>query len=78
MTNAIIWGKKELIKSEQSSWYDHYYYIVPYTGIFNASAIKNALRNSNKFGFSQYVSVGGIIDLGDGKMEVEKICKLGD
>jgi hypothetical protein len=78
MTNAILWGKKELTKSEQSSWYDHYYYTVPYIGVFNLSAITKALRESNKFGISRYVSVGKIVDLGNGKMEVEKICHIGD
>ena len=78
MTNAIHWGKKEVIRSEQSAWYDHYFYTVPYTGTFNASAIKEALRKSSKFGFSRYVSVGKVADLGNGKMEIEKICHIGD
>lgn len=78
MINVIKWGKKELIRSEQSSWYDHYYYLVPYVGTFDVTAIHIALANSKKFGRSSYVSVGKITDLGNGKMEVEKICHIGD
>lgn len=41
-------------------------------------ALHIALANSKKFGRSSYVSVGKITDLGNGKMEVEKICHIGD
>jgi hypothetical protein len=47
--NKLHWGQKKLFKSEQSSWYDHYYYDVPFTGEYNRSAIWNALFDNPKF-----------------------------
>jgi hypothetical protein len=76
--NKLHWGQKKLFKSEQSSWYNHYYYDVPFTGEYNGSAIWNALFDNPKFGRSRYVSVGKIEDLGDGRVRIEKICHLGD
>ena len=81
MTNSINWKKREVIKNSQSAWYDHTFYKVPYTGIFDASKISKALtdRFTRQFlgNFGGQTHIGDVSDLGNGFAEVEWLRSIG-
>lgn len=80
--NAILWSQKTLVKTEQSSWYDHTFYRVPVLGTVDLAKIKNALfdklyrASHGKFGGG--TSLGTVSDNGDGSVTVEVIYHIGD
>ena len=78
---TLKWGKKEAIKSEQSSYYDHSYYKVPFVGDYEPHKMRTALSkrypNTGNY-FGGYTTVGGIERLDDNHVKVELVYHIGN
>jgi len=70
------------VSLRQSAWYDHNYWIYPFTGKFDhdrmqAALVKRFSKNFlNKFGGQTHI--GTIEEVGPGWIEVEHIYSIGD
>jgi len=78
---TLKWGKKEAIKSEQSSYYDHSYYKVPFVGDYEPHKMRTALSkrypNTGNY-FGGYTTVGGIERLDEEHVKVELVYHIGN
>jgi hypothetical protein len=78
---ALKWGKKVMIESGSSAWYDHSYYSVPFVGTLDVSKMRSALSkrypNTGNY-FGGYTTVGDISLLNDGHVKVELIYHIGN
>ena len=82
ITGILHWGRKEQLRTEQSSWYDYTIYKVPVTGDIDINKIASTLRD-HKFPathnyFGGYCSLGTVKDNGDGTVNVEVIYHIGN
>ena len=78
---TLKWGKKEVINGAQSSYYDHTYYKVPFTGDYEPHKMRSALYsrypNTGNY-FGGYTTVGGIERLNEGHVKVELVHHIGN
>jgi hypothetical protein len=81
-TNGVLkWGKKEYMDGEASSYYDHSYYKVPFTGDYEPHKMRSALYsrypNTGNY-FGGYTTVGGIERLDEEHVKVELVHHIGN
>jgi hypothetical protein len=78
---TLKWGRKEAIKSEMSSYYDHSYYKVPFEGEYEPHKMRTALSkrypNTGNY-FGGYTTVGGIERLDEEHVKVELVYHIGN
>jgi hypothetical protein len=78
---VLKWGKKKAISFSGSSYYDHSFYSVPFTGFCDVSKMRNALSkrypNTGNY-FGGYTTVGEISLLNDGHVKVELVHHIGN
>jgi hypothetical protein len=80
--NGVLkWGKKQIIDGNQSSYYDHTWYEVPFSGEFNAGAIRTALSkrypNTGNY-FGGYTTVGNVSQMNSEFVKVELVYHVGN
>jgi hypothetical protein len=83
---AVLWDKREVMETKQSSWYDHTMYRVPILGkpdIYKFTSDLNQKYNKRAgslLGSSVggYCTLGSVKDNGDGTLMVEEIYHIGD
>lgn len=82
-TNSINWAARQVVGTKQESWYDRTIYAVPFTGTFDASAIRKAMHarlyspSCGKFGGGN--SIDGLPkDNGNGTFTLETLYSIGD
>jgi hypothetical protein len=78
---TLKWGKKEIISNFQSSYYDHTFYKVPFTGDYEPHKMRGALYgrypNTGNY-FGGYTTVGGIERLDENHVKVELVYHIGN
>lgn len=80
---TIQWNKRTQVATKQSSWYDHTYFDVPFTGAVDLPKMRSALVGRlthqflNKFGGQVHV---GVVELAHtpGVLRVEQLYSIGD
>lgn len=78
---TIHWGKKVLVATKQSSWYDHSFWDIPYSGEADlpkmVSAITKARTHQFLGNFGGQTHVGEVSLLPDNKLRVETMYSIG-
>ena len=58
----VRWGQKRVVRTSQSSWYDHTFYEVPVVGPIDCGKIQSALSRLYP---PQFTRFGGFCTIGD-------------
>jgi hypothetical protein len=77
----LRWGQRQVIDSAQSSYYDHTFYEVPFTGFADVQAMRSVLAkrypNTGNY-FGGYTTVGDISLMNNQSVKVELVHHIGN
>jgi len=78
---TLKWGQRKVLESVQSSYYDHTFYEVPFTGFADVHKMRTALSkrfpNTGNY-FGGYTTVGDISIMSKQCVKVELVHHIGN